>query len=103
MPINKIMRIEHMGMNMPPQEKSQIEKENNETLINQATSLEGLASLIDTHEISIQGSQKVYSPDMLKNIIAKIQSREWPLNTATSRDGFRAKVAELLQTDSNVN
>ena len=96
------MNFERMGM-IPPQEKASNEKEGNESLINQATSFEDLAKSIETNNISIQGSQEVFTPDMLKNVIAKIQSREWPLNAATGRDGFRAKVAELLQTDSNTD
>ncbi|MCD4705346.1 hypothetical protein K8R66_04710 [bacterium] len=92
-----------------PEEEKELPDENDwkegmkEQYLNKATSFEELKKLIDASNLSIQGSQEKFTPDMLKDVITKIQNREWALDTATSSDGFRNKVAQLLQTDNNVD
>lgn len=72
-----------------------------EKLVRQAASFDDLVSRIDEHGISIQGSQEVYTPEMLRDVATRIRKREWPLEKATSREGFRAKLAELLESDND--
>lgn len=80
-----------------------IEKINTKALINQVNSFENLLTTIKDHNLSIQGSSELFTPEMLQDVIIKIKSREFPLSAATNRDGFRAKIAELLQSDSNID
>lgn len=73
-----------------------------EGAISQATSFDEVLSLIDKHKLTIQGSQEIYSPEMLKNVVTKIRSREWTVDKATGGLGFRDKLKQLLDTDSDL-
>lgn len=86
-----------------PLENIDTSKENNKTLINQAASLEDLISIIEEKNISIQGSQEIFTSEMLKNVVTKIISGEWQAKEATRNDGFREKIVKLLKINDDLN
>ncbi|MFA6604946.1 MAG: hypothetical protein WCS88_03045 [Patescibacteria group bacterium] len=77
-----------------------MEEEKARALIENAKSLEELIAIIDSENISIQGSEQLFTPEILKNVITKIQSGEETLDVATRSAGFRDKIAELFKIDN---
>ena len=84
-------------------EKLQAEKMESleEQLIKSAKTFSELLKIIDLNQIEIKGSKELFGTLKLKNIITGIQVGDLPLHSATSREGLRAKIAELLETDKS--
>lgn len=79
------------------------QERNYEALIAQAKSFNELAEIIERESITLEGSQIEYDPDTLIDLVYKIRFREEQPVMATRAGGFRKKLLELLQSESDPN
>lgn len=82
-----------------PGNKNEKVKQEPASLVERVNNFDQLEEVID--EIGpVRGSQDVYSPDQLIDLIKKVRVGELDINYVTSTHGLRGKVSELLQSDS---
>lgn len=79
---------------LPKVEVSQVKE-----LIDKAESLDDLISIVESNNLSLSGSQGVYSKESLISVINNIRSGEWSADKATRSEGFRDKLEELLKKE----
>lgn len=75
----------------------------NTRLIASADSFDDLTALIKNKNISTQGSNQLYTPDVLIDIVSKVRTRELDINDITRNLGLRDKLIDLLDKDNDVD
>ena len=74
------------------------EEKTNREIIESATSFDDLIKKIEDNNLLVKGSREKFTASALKDIVIKIRDGEFDIKMATSKDGFRDKIKELLET-----
>ena len=76
-----------------------VENPFNRKIIAGSETFDDLILRIRVNGVTVQGSQEQFTPEKLIGVIDKIRNGDGKLERATSSDGFRDKVAELLKKE----